>query len=104
MTRVGLVLGAGGLVGQAYHAGVLAGIADSTGWDPRDASLIVGTSAGSAVGTYLRLGLGAEDFAGLLCHEALSPEGAALLARLGPTGDWTEPTLARQWKASGKAG
>ena len=99
MSGIGLVLGAGGLTGQAYHAGVLAGIADATGWDPRSASLIVGTSAGSAVGTYLRLGLSALDFAALLGQENLSPAGAALVGRLGPTGDWTEPTVRRAWKA-----
>ena len=35
MTTVGLVLGAGGVVGGAYHAGALAALADATGWDPR---------------------------------------------------------------------
>ena len=91
MAGIGLVLGAGGLTGQAYHAGVLAGIEAATEWDPRTASLIVGTSAGSAVGMYLRLGLSAVDFAALLRQEQLSETGAALVGRLGPTGDWTEP-------------
>ena len=50
MARVGLVLGAGGIVGQAYHAGVLAAIELDLGWDPREADVIVGTSAGSVVG------------------------------------------------------
>lgn len=97
MAGVGLVLGAGGLTGQAYHAGVLAGIADATGWDPRTASLVVGTSAGSAAGTYLRLGLSAHDFAALLRQRELTPEGVELVGRLGPTGDWTEPTVRRAW-------
>ncbi len=99
MAGIGLVLGAGGLTGQAYHAGVLAGIEAATGWDPRTASLIVGTSAGSAVGMYLRLGLSAVDFAALLRQEQLSEAGAALVGRLGPTGDWTEPTVRRAWTA-----
>ena len=99
MAGVGLVLGAGGLTGQAYHAGVLAGIADATGWDPRTASLVVGTSAGSAAGTYLRLGLSAHDFAALLRQRELTPEGVELVGRLGPTGDWTEPTVRRGWTA-----
>ena len=97
MARIGLILGAGGLTGQAYHAGVLSGIADATGWDPRAADLIVGTSAGSAVGSYLRLGLAPADFAALLRHKALSVEGAELVTRLGPSGDWTEPTVPRGW-------
>ncbi len=97
MAGIGLILGAGGLTGQAYHAGVLAGIEAATGWDPRSASLIVGTSAGSAAGTYLRLGLSAADFAALLRQEQLSPTGVELVGRLGPTGDWTEPSVQREW-------
>ncbi|MDQ1475357.1 MAG: hypothetical protein QOE62_586, partial [Actinomycetota bacterium] len=50
VVRIGLVLGAGGAVGHAFHAGVLAGITEATGWDARDAEVIVGTSAGSVVG------------------------------------------------------
>lgn len=99
MTGIGLILGAGGLTGQAYHAGVLSGIEQATGWDPRSASLIVGTSAGSAAGMYLRLGLSAPDFAALLRQEELSPAGAELVGRLGPTGDWTVPTVPRGWNA-----
>ncbi|MEA2244478.1 MAG: hypothetical protein QOD24_4034, partial [Solirubrobacteraceae bacterium] len=34
MSRTGLVLGGGGIVGQAYHGAVLAGIEVATGWDP----------------------------------------------------------------------
>ena len=56
MTRIGLVLGAGGLVGAAFHEGVLRALQDATGWDPRDAEVIVGTSAGSHVGAALRAG------------------------------------------------
>ena len=55
-----LVLGAGGLVGIAYHAGVLRAVAE-LGIDPNDASLIVGTSAGSVMGSYLRVGTSIED-------------------------------------------
>ena len=56
MTRIGLVLGAGGLVGAAFHEGVLRALQEATGWDPRDAEVIVGTSAGSHVGAALRAG------------------------------------------------
>ena len=76
MTSVGLVLGAGGVVGHAYHAGTLATIAEVTGWDPRTAAVIVGTSAGSGVGATLRAGLAAHDFAARITGEPLSPEGA----------------------------
>lgn len=59
--RVGLVLGAGGTVGAAYHAGVLFSIEHHTGFDPRDATQIVGTSAGSLVGALLRAGVASDE-------------------------------------------
>jgi NTE family protein len=95
--RIGLVLGAGGLTGQAFHAGVLSALEEATGWDPRHASLIVGTSAGAGAGAYLRLGLSGSDFAALLSTEEMSEPGAALIGRLGPSGDWTMPVGSRNW-------
>jgi NTE family protein len=79
--RIGLVLGAGGVTGHAFHAGVLDGLAEATGWDPRDAEVIVGTSAGSVVGALLRAGFSARDLAARSTGEPLSPEGAELVAR-----------------------
>lgn len=55
-----LVLGAGGTVGMAYHAGVLRAL-DEAGLAPGDSDLIIGTSAGSVMGSMLRLGWTAED-------------------------------------------
>ena len=78
MTRIGLVLGAGGTVGQAYHAGVLAALEHDLGWDPRSADIIVGTSAGSVTGTLLRLGVPACDVAAWAVEAPLSVEGAAV--------------------------
>jgi flagellar biosynthesis protein FlhA len=40
VARVALVLGAGGLVGHAYHAGTLRALADH-GWDARSADVVV---------------------------------------------------------------
>ena len=54
MTSVALVLGGGGIAGYAYHAAALAVLQRMTGWDPRTAEVIVGTSAGSNVGAILR--------------------------------------------------
>jgi NTE family protein len=48
-----LVLGGGGLAGIAWEIGLLSGWA-AGGVDVRDADLVVGTSAGSVVGTLLR--------------------------------------------------
>jgi len=49
----GLVLGAGGQAGEAFHRGVLRAMID-LGFDPRRADVIVGTSAGSIVAASLR--------------------------------------------------
>ena len=83
MSRIGLVLGAGGSVGHAYHAGVLAAIAEATGWSPHSADVIVGTSAGSIVAALLRAGLSAADLANASLSRPLSAKGAALMARTG---------------------
>jgi NTE family protein len=77
--RVGLVLGAGGPVGHAYHSGVLTAIEEATGWDPRDAEIVVGTSAGSVVGASLRAGASVSDLYAGAVGDTLSSEGARLL-------------------------
>jgi len=53
--RQALVLGGGGVVGVAWETGVVAGLLDA-GVDLRAAEAIVGTSAGSMVGTRLAAG------------------------------------------------
>src|SRR4051812_34379204 len=55
--KVGLVLGAGGVLGGAWLTGGLAAIADETGWDPGAADYIVGTSAGSVMGSLVAAGV-----------------------------------------------
>ena len=54
--KLGLVLGAGGVVGMDYHAGVLHALAEEGGLDVSSADLVIGTSAGSVVGSLLRSG------------------------------------------------
>ncbi|MGY1680836.1 patatin-like phospholipase family protein [Geodermatophilus sp. SYSU D01176] len=76
--RVGVVLGGGGVVGQAYHSAVLAVLEHDLGFDARRADVIVGTSAGSITGTLLRLGVSAEDLAAWTVKAPLSDEGDVL--------------------------
>ncbi|HEY0775203.1 MAG TPA: patatin-like phospholipase family protein [Nocardioidaceae bacterium] len=83
MPRVGLVLGAGGVVGQAYHAGVLAALEHDSGWDPRTADVIVGTSAGSITGSLLRTGVPASDLAAWTVRAPLTDEGQILEEMFG---------------------
>jgi NTE family protein len=78
---IALVLGAGGVVGHAFHVGVLSALVAELGWDARRAQLIVGTSAGSVVGGSLRAGLGPADMRRRLAGEQLSPEGFDLVRR-----------------------
>lgn len=80
--RVGLVLGAGGVAGGAFHAGVLAALEEHTGWDPRRAEVIVGTSAGSITGASLRAGLSASDVLARAQDRPLSADGRRLLRRV----------------------
>jgi NTE family protein len=73
--KVGLVLGAGGVLGGAWLTGGLAALAEETGWDPGSADYIVGTSAGSVIGALTASGVppwfmvahsGGESFDGLV--------------------------------------
>src|SRR3954447_1615368 len=82
MPRIALVLGAGGVVGQAYHAGALAALEHDLGWDPREADVIVGSSAGSVTGALLRLGVSAADLASAAVESPLSPEAEPLFEQL----------------------
>ncbi|MEA2481757.1 MAG: hypothetical protein QOJ07_3679 [Thermoleophilaceae bacterium] len=55
--KVGLVLGAGGVLGGAWLTGGLHALATETGWDPSTADHIVGTSAGSMIGGLVSCGV-----------------------------------------------
>lgn len=51
-----LVLGVGGVLGEAWMSGLLSGVESITGADFRKTEIVVGTSAGSIVGAYLVAG------------------------------------------------
>src|SRR5215207_1627511 len=55
--RVGLVLGAGGVLGGAWLTGGLYTLADALRWDPGSADHIVGTSAGALIGSLVAAGV-----------------------------------------------
>lgn len=54
MSRVGLVLGGGGITGAAYEMAALMSIRLATGWDPNQAEVVVGTSCGAFVASLVR--------------------------------------------------
>ena len=99
---IGLVLGAGGVVGQAYQAGVLSALQRETAWDPHEAAIVVGTSAGSVTGAALRVGVRATDLAASLYGVPPSRRGEAILRRILPADVEPLPTpsvssLFRPW-------
>ncbi|HEX9098374.1 MAG TPA: patatin-like phospholipase family protein [Candidatus Dormibacteraeota bacterium] len=55
--RVGIVLGAGGVLGGAWMAGALVALMRITGWDPSEADCLVGTSAGAVFAALLAAGV-----------------------------------------------
>lgn len=98
MRRVGLVLGAGGIVGQAYHAGVLQALTE-TGWDPASAEIVVGTSAGSLVGGLLRRGLPVSELA-----EGSYRRGQVVGAGARSAGTGAAATAERAMQAAARTG
>lgn len=64
MVRRGLVIGAGGVTGLAWSSGTLAALEAQTGWDPRTADVLLGTSQGSFLAGLLASGVGTDDLVG----------------------------------------
>jgi NTE family protein len=58
--RVGLVLGAGGVLGASWLIGALEALEAETGWRAADADRVVGTSAGAVVGALAAAGIPSE--------------------------------------------
>lgn len=64
MVRRGLVLGAGGVLGAAWTTGALSAVQEHLDWDPREAEVVIGTSAGSVLAASLGCGLGVDELLG----------------------------------------
>lgn len=54
MSRVGLVLGGGGITGAAYEIAALMALRMATDWDPNRADVVIGTSSGAFVSSLVR--------------------------------------------------
>ena len=70
--RIGLVLGAGGVLGAAWMAGALPAVQERLPVPIGDVDLIVGTSAGSVLAAALRCGVGIDE---LIAHQRGEAEG-----------------------------
>ena len=97
--KTAVVLAAGGIVGQAFHLGVLGALGEQAGFDARSADILVGSSAGSMVAAGLAGGLSVADLRAEMLGEPLSPEGRRIrgarramprlpVAEPVPTGRW----------------
>jgi len=103
MSRIGLVLGAGGIAGHAFHAAVLDALAAETGWDPDDAEVVVGTSAGSGIAALVRGGMSPADMARRAAGEPLSAAGQRLGRRAGSDAGAGAATAAASLRAAAAA-
>ncbi len=98
--RRGLVLGAGGVLGAAWAVGALCALEEVHGFDPRDADVIIGTSAGSVLSALLGAGVSATQ---LRDHQRGIPVTSGPLA--GYSWDYERATARRpgvpKWLAPG---
>jgi NTE family protein len=94
MANNALVLGGGGVLGIAWEIGVLKGLHD-VGADVTGAGLIVGTSAGSVVGTRIAQG---DTLAGLLA-EQFEPSDGQIEANLQHVDLANLMTIFAKWAA-----
>lgn len=89
VSKVGLVLGGGGITGASYEMASLIALEMATGWDPDAAEVIVGTSAGAFVAAIVRSG-------------ALSVDAIVGTAQTGPeVADQIRSTIYRRTKTRG---
>jgi NTE family protein len=91
--RVGLVLGAGGVIGGSWLMGALEALEAETGWRAADAEQIVGTSAGAVIGALASAGVPPEYMSAyaagqVLDDVAVAEARAALTAQRASAGDY----------------
>jgi NTE family protein len=91
--RVGLVLGAGGVLGAAWLAGALEAIATESGWDPGSADHVVGTSAGSIIGALLASGVPPWLMVAHSAGESLDGLTHANGDTVAPVGQWSGASI-----------
>jgi len=83
-----LVLGGGGILGEAWMTAVLAGLSDANGFDPLSCEGYVGTSAGSIVAAALAAGIEPRERLGELPEQpaVAEPEEASAAAGAADAG------------------
>ncbi|MGV9616317.1 patatin-like phospholipase family protein [Nocardia xishanensis] len=71
--RRGLAIGCGGTVGAAWIVAALAAVRDVLDWDPREADVLLGTSAGAELVTMLGSGVGVEELVAMQEGRSTNP-------------------------------
>lgn len=79
MTRRGLVIGAGGVIGLAWSSATLAALEQATGWRPGDADVLLGTSQGALLVSLLASGIEPKDLVAWYRREL--PDGHPLRSK-----------------------
>jgi NTE family protein len=92
--RVGLVLGAGGVLGAAWMTGALPALQERLPCPLAEADLVVGTSAGSVLAAALRCGVSIEE---MIAHQRGEAIGMLADAGVGDVtgGPWPPPPALR---------
>lgn len=93
---IALVLSAGGVLGDPWHAGVLGRLQETTGFDARHTDLVVGTSAGSISAVSVRSDVSPIDRLVHLRGGPLSPDAEAIYQRI--VTPYAEPEGERSWR------
>jgi NTE family protein len=90
-SQVGLVLGAGGVLGAAWMTGALACLQER--FPVADSDLVVGTSAGSVLAAALRCRASMDEIVAWQCGDAtgMLTESMVLAAQDGPWPPWPQP-------------
>ena len=99
--RTALVLGGGGITGIAWEVGILVGLARA-GVDVTDAETVVGTSAGSVVGSQVTSGQPLES---LYAEQLAPPDARSAAGSAGwPRSSWSRRTSCPAAAATSCAG
>jgi NTE family protein len=92
VTRRGLVIGAGGVIGLAWSSATLAALVQAAGWQPRDADVLLGTSQGALLVSLLASGIEPAELVAWYRREL--PDGHPLRSKPDPA---AARSSARAW-------
>lgn len=85
MNRTAIVLGCGGTIGAAWAIAALHSLVEQTGFDPRKADVMLGTSAGAELVTMLAGGTSVDALVDMQCGRATDPRLREHIASAPPS-------------------